>query len=156
MREVKIHIWSRYITMLDALEFMSDLFSFPSLSWILVFHNLLSVPSIYYIPSANDIPDKARGIEIYNSFEYERMRLHWNGCGLLLHELCHLIHQFALVQGLENPTVQHWYHVARQSGLYEHCLRRDWAGQDEDYDMGTSIEKQNRLGRDSICVCIYV
>ena len=100
MRELKIRICLRYITMLDALEFMCDLFSFPSLSWILVFHNLLSVPSIYYIPSANDIPDKARGIEIYNSFEYERMRLHWNGCGLLLHELCHLIHQLALVQGL--------------------------------------------------------
>ena len=46
--------------------------------------------------------------------------------------------------------------MARQSGLYEHCLRRDWAGQDEDYDMGTSIEKQNRLGRDSICVCVCV
>ena len=25
-----------------------------------------------------------------------KMRLHWNGCGLLLHEYCHLIHQCCL------------------------------------------------------------
>ena len=64
------------------------------------------------------------------------MRLHWNGCGLLLHEICHLIHQFVLEDGLFNETVKDVYSKARESGLYEKVLRRDWAGYDEDYDMG--------------------
>jgi hypothetical protein len=64
------------------------------------------------------------------------MRLHWNGSGLLLHELCHLIHQFALPDGLDNEIVKKLYEEARNSGRYIHTLRRDWAGQEEDYDMG--------------------
>jgi hypothetical protein len=62
------------------------------------------------------------------------MRLHWNGCGLLLHELSHLIHQFCL--GLDDPRVQRLYEQAEKSGAYDQTLRRDWAGMEEDYDMG--------------------
>jgi hypothetical protein len=88
----------------------------------------------WLIHCANDIPDKARGIEIYNCHAFERMRLHWNGCGLLLHEFCHLIHQFCL--DLDNEKVNQLYEDARYSGRYDQTLRRDWAGLDEDYDMG--------------------
>jgi hypothetical protein len=62
------------------------------------------------------------------------MRLHWNGCGLLLHELCHLIHQFCL--GLDDQRVQRLYEQAEKSKIYDQTLRRDWAGMKEDYDMG--------------------
>jgi hypothetical protein len=67
------------------------------------------------------------------------MRLHWNGCGLLLHELCHLIHQFALKDGLYNEVVLNTFKIACESGLYEETLRRDWAGLEEDSDMGKLI-----------------
>lgn len=62
------------------------------------------------------------------------MRLHWNGCGLLLHELCHLIHQFCF--GLEDEGIEGLYEQARTSGLYDQTLRRDWAGYIEEDDMG--------------------
>lgn len=75
----------------------------------------------------NDIPDKALGIEIYNCNEYLRNRDHWNGCGLLLHEFCHLIHQIILPQGLENKYVKVMYDIAMESGKYEEVIRRDWA-----------------------------
>ena len=88
----------------------------------------------WLIHCAHDRPEKARGIEIYSCYDFERMRLHWNGCGLLLHEICHLIHQFCL--GLDSPQVQNLYEQARTSGLYENVLRRDWAGCTEDSDMG--------------------
>lgn len=52
------------------------------------------------------------------------MRAHWNGCGLLLHELCHLIHQS--VFGLECHVIQRLYQTALTSQLYDHVLRRDW------------------------------
>ena len=84
------------------------------------------------------MPDKARGIEIYSCFDFERMRLHWNGCGLLLHELCHLIHQFAVPNGLANSKIIDLYHSAKESGLYDEVLRRDWAGLEEETDMGRS------------------
>lgn len=77
---------------------------------------------------ANDIPNKARSVEIYNCFEYERMRYHWNGCGLLLHELCHIIHQHCVDDGLENKFIDELFQKADRSGLYECVLRRDWAG----------------------------
>lgn len=72
---------------------------------------------------ARDKPEKAAGIEIYNCFDYQVMRLHWNGCGLLLHEFCHLIHQFALPDGLENATVIDAFEKATNSGLYDNTLR---------------------------------
>jgi hypothetical protein len=75
-------------------------------------------------------------VEIYSCYDFERMRLHWNGCGLLLHELCHLIHQFALEDGLYNEVVLNTFKIACESGLYEETLRRDWAGLEEDSDMG--------------------
>lgn len=51
------------------------------------------------------------------------MRLHWQGSGLLLHELCHLIHQFTLPNGLENATVIEAFDKATKSGLYDRTLR---------------------------------
>jgi hypothetical protein len=87
---------------------------------------------------ARDRVDKATGIEIYNCFDYRRMRWHWNGCGLLLHELCHIIHQFCL--GLENSVVEKAYLDARESGKYDSTLRRDWAGLEQgDKDFGYAL-----------------
>jgi hypothetical protein len=62
---------------------------------------------------------------------------------LILHELCHLIHQFALSGGLNNKAVETLYKESLNSGLYEHTLRRDWAGQEEDYDMGGFFSTTN-------------
>lgn len=67
------------------------------------------------------------------------MRLHWNGAGLLVHEFCHLIHQFALKDGLCNAKVLQAYLAAKQSGRYDRTLRRDWAGQDRDYDLAYAM-----------------
>lgn len=64
------------------------------------------------------------------------MRNHWNGSGLILHELCHLIHQHALPDGLENRDVKNAFQNAVASGIYERTLRRDWVGLEIDYDMG--------------------
>ena len=83
---------------------------------------------------AHDRPDKMHGIEIYNCRDYQRMRLHWNGAGLICHEFCHLIHQFALKDGLCNARILHAHLAAKHSGQYDRTLRRDWAGQDRDYD----------------------
>jgi hypothetical protein len=73
---------------------------------------------------ARDLPEKTGGIEIYNAVDYLRMRAHWNGCGLLLHELCHLIHQS--VFGLDCPVIQDLYQTALASQRYDTVLRRDW------------------------------
>ena len=59
-------------------------------------------------------------------FDFIRMRHHWNGSGLLLHEYCHLIHQH--VFGLDSARIQTLYHQAHNSQLYSTVLRRDWAG----------------------------
>jgi hypothetical protein len=67
------------------------------------------------------------------------MRLHWNGCGLIMHELCHLIHQQVLPEGLENADVVNAYTRARTSGLYDTVLRRDWAGKDLDCDLAYAM-----------------
>lgn len=91
----------------------------------------------WLVQCARDRPEKARCIEIYSCFDYERMRLHWNGCGLLLHEFCHLIHQFCL--GLDNPAVEKLYTEAYKSGKYEEILRRDWAGMEDDFDMAYAL-----------------
>lgn len=74
-----------------------------------------------------DIPEKVLGIEIYNCFEYLQNRNHWNGCGLLLHEFCHLIHQLVLPDGLSNQDVKNMYGLAMKSKKYQEVLRRDWA-----------------------------
>jgi hypothetical protein len=86
-------------------------------------------------PRARDRPEKALGIEIYNALDYIRMRNHWNGCGLILHELCHLIHQQVL--GLDCTRVKNMHARAVQSGKYSCVLRRDWAGKldGEDTDL---------------------
>ena len=67
-------------------------------------------------------------------------RLHWNGSGLLLHEFTHLIHQFCLEKGLDDPRVHRLYDEASSSGRYDQVLRRDWAGMEDDHDMGEFIE----------------
>lgn len=67
------------------------------------------------------------------------MRLHWNGCGLLLHEICHLVHQLALPNGLDNDSVKEAYCLAKASGLYDCVRRRDWAGMDKDYDLAYAM-----------------
>eukprot|EP00532_Pseudo-nitzschia_australis_P018205 CAMPEP_0168312080 /NCGR_PEP_ID=MMETSP0142_2-20121227/67712_1 /TAXON_ID=44445 /ORGANISM="Pseudo-nitzschia australis, Strain 10249 10 AB" /LENGTH=581 /DNA_ID=CAMNT_0008265027 /DNA_START=250 /DNA_END=1993 /DNA_ORIENTATION=+ len=82
----------------------------------------------WLVEVAGDTPQKAIGIEIYSCIDYSRMRLHWNGSGLLLHELCHLIHQCCLEDGLQNKIVEALYERADDSGKYERVLRRDWAG----------------------------
>jgi hypothetical protein len=82
----------------------------------------------WLIEWGRDTPQKAMGIEIYSCLDFQKMRLHWNGSGLLLHELCHLIHQCCLEDGLENRTVEALYERADASGRYEKVLRRDWAG----------------------------
>ncbi|GAX21621.1 hypothetical protein FisN_29Hh056 [Fistulifera solaris] len=86
---------------------------------------------------AKDCPDKQHGIEIYNCFSYRKMRWHWNGCGLILHELCHLIHQFAL--GLDNSMIRDAYQKAKLSEKYEQVLRRDWAGLPIDCDLAYAM-----------------
>ena len=73
--------------------------------------------------STKDKPEKVFGIEIYNCFEYIRNRDHWNGCGLLLHEFCHLIHQLVLPDGLNNEKIKTMYEIAMKSGKYEEVLR---------------------------------
>lgn len=87
-----------------------------------------------WLDAVNDLALKAKGVEIYNCFEYETMRLHWNGCGLILHELCHLIHQLVLQDGLDNRVVLDAFGCALESGLYDEVLRRDWAFGEEETD----------------------
>uniref|UniRef100_A0A7S3KWZ5 Uncharacterized protein n=1 Tax=Amphora coffeiformis TaxID=265554 RepID=A0A7S3KWZ5_9STRA len=82
---------------------------------------------------ARDRPDKVMSIEIYNAGDFCRMRQHWNGCGLLLHEYCHVIHQHVL--GLQNQRIIDLYEDACRSGRYDRTLRRDWAGKEDDHDM---------------------
>lgn len=100
-------------------------------------HSAAHHQSGWLVECARDRPEKAQGIEIYSCFDFERMRLHWNGCGLLLHEMCHLIHQNCL--GLDCPKVQELYTKATLSGKYERVLRRDWAGKPKDYDMAYAM-----------------
>uniref|UniRef100_A0A7S0F795 Uncharacterized protein n=1 Tax=Craspedostauros australis TaxID=1486917 RepID=A0A7S0F795_9STRA len=90
----------------------------------------------WLVECAHDIPEKACDVEIYNCMDYEQTRLHWNGCGLILHELCHVLHQHVLEDGLDNESVMAAFDTAKKSGLYNQCLRRDWAGQAEDTDTG--------------------
>lgn len=54
------------------------------------------------------------------------MRWHWNGCGLILHELCHLLHQYCL--GLDCPEIIDAWNRCCANPLYHQVLRRDWAG----------------------------
>jgi hypothetical protein len=44
----------------------------------------------HVVSSVRDNPDKEESIEIYNSSEYQKTRDHYNGGGLMLHELCHI------------------------------------------------------------------
>jgi len=74
-----------------------------------------------------DNPKKAPGIEIYDCREYLRMRRNWNGHGLILHEIFHVIHQFVLPNGLENETVKEAFLNSRSSPKYSKVFRRDWA-----------------------------
>jgi hypothetical protein len=88
---------------------------------------------------ARDRPEKMHGVEIYDCQEYLRMRLHWNGAGLICHELCHLIHQFALDNGLANATVVQAYLNAKASQRFDKSKRRDWAGLECDSDIAYAL-----------------
>lgn len=92
---------------------------------------------------ARDRVDKALSIEIYNAADFCRMRQHWNGCGLLLHEYCHIIHQHVL--GLQNQRVVDLYQDARRSKRYEKVLRRDYAGKDVDHDLHYAMVDQKEF-----------
>jgi len=86
-----------------------------------------------------DNPEKKESLEIYNASEYQRMRLHYNGSGLILHELCHIMHQKILPGGLANAMVIEIHKIAKESGKYRKVLRRDWALKDVDTDMAYCI-----------------
>ena len=86
-----------------------------------------------------DKPEKEESIEIYNSLEYQKTRAHYNGGGLMLHELCHLIHQKCLPGGLDNPMVLEIHRVANESRKYDTVLRRDWALKEIETDMAYCI-----------------
>jgi hypothetical protein len=92
-----------------------------------------------WLAQTRDRLDKALGVEIYSARDYRRMRLHWNGCGLLLHEYCHLIHQLALTDGLANVRVRKAHLLAQVSGLYDCVRRRDWAGLEQDFDLAYAM-----------------
>ena len=74
-------------------------------------------------------------MEIYNSVEYLNLRLHYNGCGLILHELCHLIHQATLPGGLSNMLVVEMHKISKESGKYKKVYRRDWALKENETDV---------------------
>eukprot|EP00578_Thalassiosira_sp_NH16_P028004 CAMPEP_0181087380 /NCGR_PEP_ID=MMETSP1071-20121207/6241_1 /TAXON_ID=35127 /ORGANISM="Thalassiosira sp., Strain NH16" /LENGTH=328 /DNA_ID=CAMNT_0023169263 /DNA_START=17 /DNA_END=1000 /DNA_ORIENTATION=+ len=86
-----------------------------------------------------DNPEKEESIEIYNAGEYQRSRLHYNGSGLILHELCHIIHQKVLPGGLGNAMVIEIHEMSQENGKYTKVLRRDWALNDIDTDMAYCI-----------------
>jgi len=65
--------------------------------------------------------------------------LHWNGCGLMLHEFCHLIHNVVLPDGLDNKLVIDVYEQTLSKGKYEKTIRRDWAGRKIDYDKAYAL-----------------
>lgn len=67
------------------------------------------------------------------------MRLHYNGSGLILHELCHIIHQKVLPGGLANAMVVEIHNMAKESGKYARVLRRDWALKEVDTDLAYCI-----------------
>jgi hypothetical protein len=74
-----------------------------------------------------DLPEKAPGIEIYSIDHYLQARRYYNGYGLLLHEYCHILHQFVLPDGLNNITVQTLHHKAMlYKAQYQSVYRRDW------------------------------
>ena len=88
---------------------------------------------------ARDNPAKERSIEIYDAAEYQTIRAHYNGGGLILHELCHIIHQKVLPGGLNNQMVKEIYKVAKESGKYAVVLRRDWVLREVETDMAYCI-----------------
>mmetsp|Transcript_20771 Transcript_20771/g.42566 ORF Transcript_20771/g.42566 Transcript_20771/m.42566 type:complete len:429 (-) Transcript_20771:112-1398(-) len=92
-----------------------------------------------WLMCVRDNPQKQESIEIYNAAEYQKMRLHYNGCGLILHELCHIIHQKTLPGGLDNAMVVEIHNKAHESGKYTKVLRRDWALKEVDTDMAYCI-----------------
>ena len=92
-----------------------------------------------WLEQVRDNPLKAESIEIYSVAEYQRMRAHYNGCGLLLHELVHILHQKVLPGGLANSDVFEIWRIAQEGGKYNRVLRRDWAGRTEETDMAYGL-----------------
>ena len=111
-----------------------------------VHHSTTHHDAAWLLQVANDRPFKAPSIEIYNCFDYRKQKWHWNGCGLLLHEYCHVIHQFCL--SLDNATVMKEYQTIRvelrtpnhdQQHYLANTLRRDWAGFNECTDLAYAM-----------------
>ncbi|KAL9180093.1 hypothetical protein ACHAXT_008063 [Thalassiosira profunda] len=100
---------------------------------------LLRRTKIWINRTIRDRQEKEESIEIYNAAEYQRMRLHYQSYGLLLHEFCHIVHQKALPGGLYNSTVVDIHRIAKESGKYAKVLRRDWALKEVDTDMAYAI-----------------
>lgn len=74
-----------------------------------------------------DIPEKAPGIEIYRIDHYLQARTYYNGYGLLLHEYCHILHQFVLPDGLNNASIRMLHRKALlYKAQYQSVYRRDW------------------------------
>jgi len=100
---------------------------------------VLSHTTAHHFPGwllrAQDKAVKEASVEIYNSVEYLNLRLHYNGCGLMLHELCHIIHQTTLPGGLSNMLVIEMHKIAKNSRRYSRVLRRDWALKEVDTDV---------------------
>ena len=87
-----------------------------------------------WLETMYDLPQKSKSIEIYNAAEYLIMRRHWNGCGLILHELCHLIHQLVLPHGLNNELVLEAFGNILNKERYDTVYRRDWGYSEEQVD----------------------
>lgn len=94
---------------------------------------VLSRPSVgLVVGSHRDVPEKDGGVEIYDCRAYRATRRHWNGAGLILHELCHVVHREVL--GLDNRYVERLFVAAAKSGRYDRVPRRDFVGRATDRD----------------------
>jgi len=72
----------------------------------------------------NENEEKAPGIEIYDARQYMRSRCYFNGYGLILHEYCHVIHQFVL--GLHHTGIKELHQKSLRKLQYQCVFRRDW------------------------------
>lgn len=63
----------------------------------------------------------------------------------MLHELCHLIHNLVLPDGLDNALVEQVYKRTVSIGKYKKIIRRDWAGRDIDYDQAYALVNHMEL-----------
>ena len=118
---------------------LNDTYSYGKISHPKVVRHSTTHHFAGWLQLVKDNPLKAESIEIYNVSEYQRMRAHYNGSGLLLHELAHIVHQKVLPGGLANSEVFEIWKIAQEGGKYNKVLRRDWAGRTVDTDMAYAL-----------------